>query len=444
MSEFVLNPDRELAEDVLVMGLLVNGRTTLDDFVFTDRTRMLADLLSEFGLVVEEKGTSTILSGVGFSYKVPTLLKIPESENAMALLLALASRDEETLYTITGSDGMLQKARTFLADVFGAVIEREEQNASGGNLVVHFVKVLPVLKETREGCIPYLAKNAVLLNALVCGKNIECEERFPIRSEFVEMLAYFGADLHVQTTGTQEMSELERRMAKARGVRTERRTRTVICETKILTSRDYFVPGDPTEACAFAALAVLSPEFKGKKVTLKNVLVATDRAGAFAALKRMGARIDQGTRRERYGTAYADVTAVYEKRLSSRRLAEDILCTCLEEYPFIALAACTAEGESILRIPDSLSRELRPRCESLAKNLKQTGAQIGVYEEGLVIRGKEELDAGTFDAECDPVLELMFNVLALFSHGETVIENKGCVDKVFPGNTDKLKEMAKS
>lgn len=444
MSEFVLNPDRELAEDVLVMGLLVNGRTTLDDFVFTDRTRTLANLLSEFGLVVEEKGTSTILSGVGFSYKVPTLLKIPESENAMALLLALASRDEETLYTITGSDGMLQKAKTFLADVFGAVIENEEQNASGGNLVVHFVKVLPVLKETREGCIPYLAKNAVLLNALVCGKNIECEERFPIRSEFVEMLAYFGADLQVQTTGTQEMSELERRMAKARGVRTERRTRTVICETKILTSRDYFVPGDPTEACALAALAVLSPEFKGKKVTLKNVLVATDRAGAFAALKRMGARIDQGTRRERYGTAYADVTAVYEKRLSARRLAEDILCTCLEEYPFIALAACTAEGESILRIPDSLSRELRPRCESLAKNLKQTGAQIGVYEEGLVIRGKEELDAGTFDAECDPVLELMFNVLALFSHGETVIENKGCVDKVFPGNTDKLKEMAKS
>ncbi len=444
MSEFVLNPDRELAEDVLVMGLLVNGRTTLDDFVFTERTRALADILLEFGLVVEEKGTATILSGVGFSYKVPPLLKIPESENAMALLLALASRDEETLYTVTGSERMLQKAKTFLSDVFGAVIESDEQNASGRMLAVHFAKVLPVLKESKEGCIPYLAKNAVLLNALVCGKNIDCEERFPIRAEFVEMLAYFGANLQVQTTGVQEMSELERRMAKARGVRTERRTRTVIGETKILTSCDYFVPGDPTEACALAALAVLSPEFKGKKVTLKNVLVATDRAGAFAALKRMGARIDQGTRRERYGTAYADVTVAYEKRLSSRRLAEDILCTCLEEYPFIALAACTAEGESILRIPDSLSKELRPRCESLAKNLKQTGAQIGVYEEGLVIRGKEELDAGTFDAESDPVLELMFKVLSLFSHGETLIENEGHVGKVFPGITDKLKEMVKS
>ncbi len=444
MSEFVLNPDRELAEDVLVMGLLVNGRTTLDDFVFTERTRTLVSLLSEFGLVVEEKGTSTILSGVGFSYRVPPLLKIPESENAMALLLALASRDDETLYTITGSERILQKARFFLSEVFGAVIERDEQGESGRTLTVHFAKVLPVLKETREGCIPYLFKNAVLLNALVCGKNLECEERFPMRSEFVEMLVYFGANLQIQTTGMQEMSELERRMAKARGIRTERRTRTTILETKILTSRDYFVPGDPTEACALAALAVLSPEFKGKKVTLKNVLVATDRAGAFAALRRMGARIDQGSRHERYGTAYADVTAVYEKRLSSRRLAEDILCTCLEEYPFIALAACTAEGESILRIPDSLSKELRLRCESLARNLKQTGAQIGVYDEGLVIRGKEELDSGTFDAESDPVLELMFRVLSLFSHGETVIENEAQVEKVFPEITDKLTEMAKS
>lgn len=443
MSEFVLNPDRELAEDVLVMGLLVNGRTTLDDFVFTERTRALADLLSEFGLGIEEKGSSTILSGVGFSYRVPALLKIPESENAMALLFALASRDEDTLYSVTGSESMLLKARAFLTNVLGAVIEKEEQSEAGRTLSVHFEKVLPVLKETKEGCIPYLAKNAVLLNALVCGKNLECEERFPIRSEFVEMLVYFGANLQVQTTGSQKMSELERRMAKARGIRTERRTQTLIRETRILTSRDYFVPGDPTEACALASLAVLSPEFKGKKVTLKNVLVAIDRAGAFSALKRMGAHIDLGSRRERYGTAYADVTVTYEKRLSSRRLAEDILCTCLEEYPFIALAACSAEGESILRIPDSLFRELRPRCEFLAQNLKQTGAQIGVYEEGLVIRGKEELDAGTFDAESDPVLELMFTVLSLFSHGETVIENNGKMEKIFPNVADKLNEMAK-
>lgn len=48
------------------------------------------------------------------------------------------------------------------------------------------------------------------------------------------------------------------------------------------------------------------------------------------------------------------------------------------------------------------------------------------------------------DAESDPVLELMFRVLSLFSHGETVIENEAQVEKVFPKIADKLTEMAKT
>ena len=55
MAEWTLNPDRELSEYVLALGLLVSGRTTLDDFTFTARTRAFASLLGEFGLVVEEK-----------------------------------------------------------------------------------------------------------------------------------------------------------------------------------------------------------------------------------------------------------------------------------------------------------------------------------------------------------------------------------------------------
>ena len=236
--DFVVNPDRELSECVLVMGLLVNGRTTLDDFIFTERSRSFAEILKEFGLTWEEKGASTLLNGIGFSYKIPTLLKIPDSENAMALLLSLASKDDETLFTATGNAEVLEKAKHFLSQIFGAVIESENETEAGKTFTFHFAKVLPILKETREGYLPYLAKNAVLLNALVCGKNLECEERSPVRSGFVDMLSYFGVNIQVQTSGMQEMSELERRLAKARGIKPERRTKPIIQETKILTSRE--------------------------------------------------------------------------------------------------------------------------------------------------------------------------------------------------------------
>ena len=45
MEEIVVNPDRELSEYALVLGLLVSGRTTLDDFVFTERSRAFAKIL---------------------------------------------------------------------------------------------------------------------------------------------------------------------------------------------------------------------------------------------------------------------------------------------------------------------------------------------------------------------------------------------------------------
>ncbi len=438
MDEIALNPDRELSEAALAMGLLVTGRTTLDNFSWTRRSRAFAEQLREFGLSVEDRGRNAVLTGVGFSYKVPVLLRLPESDFAMSLLFALASKDSETLYTVTGPENRLERAKDFLKNVFAAVFEESPQ--VDGSFSFHFAGGMPVPRETREGCIPYLAKNAALLNALVTGKNVTFEEKSTVRSEFVEILAYFGAKIEVQTTGNEEMSELERRLAKARGIKTERRIRTTLSETKVLTGRDYFVPADPTEAAAFATLHALSPAFKGKKAELKNVLISADRAGVFSALRRMGAKIEVGSRHERYGTAFANITTTYGGRLSSRRLGEDILCTCLEEYPFIALAACTAEGESILRIPDSLSKELRPLCESLARNLKQTGASIGVYEEGLVVRGREGLDAGTFDAAEDPVLELVFSVLSLFSQGDSTIENGGSAGEAFPGILEQLKE----
>ena len=141
MEEIVVNPDRELSEYALVLGLLVSGRTTLDDFVFTERSRAFAKILQEFGLVIEEKGNSTILTGTGFAYKVPVLLRLPESENAMVLLLALASKDCETLFTATGSEATLAYAKRFLQSVFGAVLESESEE----NFVFRFVQDLPLL-----------------------------------------------------------------------------------------------------------------------------------------------------------------------------------------------------------------------------------------------------------------------------------------------------------
>jgi len=81
---------------------------------------------------------------------------------------------------------------------------------------------------------------------------------------------------------------------------------------------------------------------------------------------------------------------------------------------------------------------LRLLLERLAENLKQTGADVGVYDEGLVLRGREECDAGEFDCHGDPVLALALIVLARHTSGVSSVVGTECVDAFFPGITDIL------
>ena len=48
--EFYLNPDRERMNLTLVMALLVNGRTVLEDFSWASGSERFALALKEFGL----------------------------------------------------------------------------------------------------------------------------------------------------------------------------------------------------------------------------------------------------------------------------------------------------------------------------------------------------------------------------------------------------------
>lgn len=436
MNEYRMNPDREMLEQTFVLSLLVKGRTVLEDFSWTKSSKAFADFLKQCGLSFELKGHQLVLEGRGFEYSFPTVIPAVFSDQSFALLMALASRDTETIYTINGTPEALSLAENVLNTCF--IIQKDSKTED--LISFHFTHEMPSLQETAFGNIPYLKKNAALLHALITGKTLSFTEHTPVRDQWSRMLAYFGASLMIDAgTDNTEMDELERRLAKMRGIKQERIVKTDLKETKIITSRDYFVPGDPTEAAAFATLWALAPLPKGSKILLKNVGMNNSRAGVFSALKRMGALIETTSRRERYGDSLGNIEIEHGKRLSARHLSGDFLGNSLEEYPFLALAACTAEGESILRIPDIYAESFKPLFEILALNLRKTGADIGIYEEGLVIRGREECDGGDFDCENHPVAGLAFFILSLFAKGNSTVKGLECVETVFPGVCEKLK-----
>lgn len=444
--EFVLNPDRERMELALVMALLVNGRTVFEDFSFAAGVEPFAEALKEFGLSYVQQGHQLVLEGKGFQYALPSMLPIDMSESRCVMLWTLASKDVEQIYTFAAEDdesgiAAVSQAKEMLQRYFKVKPVADEPS----KFTFTFAVEDPAIKKDSLGNIPTVMRNRILLRMLIRGEYISFEEKGSVHDQWTKMLMYFGVNLKYEGRGMEQLTELERRMMMARGQKIERTQFTELSETQVITGRDYYIPGDTTEAMAFVLLTTIAGIPKNTEVCLKNVELNSSRAGALTCLKRMGGNFETVSRRERFGDVYGDIM-VYPlasgKRLQGRRFSEDTMATGIEEYPFLAVAACFAEGETILRIPKEIRKEMRSRNEALAENLRKTGAEVGVYDDGLVIRGLETIVNGSdFDGGEVPQNGLALSVLSIALENDEPVANVELVERTYPGVLSNLKQL---
>ena len=444
--DFVLNPDRERMELALVMALLVNGRTVFEDFSFAAGVEPFAEALKEFGLSYVQQGHQLVLEGRGFQYALPNMLPMDLSEARSVMLWTLASKDVEQVYTFAAENdesgiAKVENAKELLQKYFKVKPLTDEP----AKFTFTFAVEEPAIKKDSLGNISTVMRNRLLLRTLIRGEYLSFEEKGSVHDQWTKMLMYFGVSLKYESRGMEQLTELERRMMMARGQKIERTQFTEISETQVITGRDYYIPGDTTEAMALVLLTTIAGIPKNTEVALKNVDLNSSRAGALTCLKRMGGNFETVSRRERFGDVYGDVM-VYPlasgKRLQGRRFSEDTIATGIEEYPFLAVAACFAEGETILRIPKELRKEMRPINESLAENLRKTGAEVGVYDDGLVIRGLETIVNGSdFDGGDVPQNGLALSVLSVALGNDEPVANSELVESTYPGVLQKLKQL---
>lgn len=444
--EFLLNPDRERMNLTLVMALLVNGRTVLENFAWASGSEAFAEALKEFGLTYEQQGHQLVLDGKGFQYNLPSLLPFHFGEQENVLLWTLASKDADQIYTFAAEPdeagiACVDAAKTCVQKYFKIKVLAEEP----AKFQFCFLPDELNVKKDSLNNVPYIMRNRLMLRSLIRGEYLSFEEKSTVHDQWTKMLIYFGVTVKYEGRGMEQLSEFERRLMMAQGKKIERTQVTELSETKIITGRDYFVPGDTTEAVAFAVLMTVGNVPKENKVKLLNVDLNSGRAGALTCLKRMGANVENTSRREKFGDVFGDVELfpmAAGKRLQGRRFSEDTMSTGLEEFALLAVAACYAEGETILRVPKEIRVAVRPVNEFLAEQLRKTGAEVGVYDDGLVIRGLETVVNGSdFDAGQWPQIGLALSVLSLALGNEEVVEHSEIVESTYPGILTKLRQV---
>jgi len=196
------------------------------------------------------------------------------------------------------------------------------------------------------------------------------------------------------------------------------------------------VPGDPSSAAFFAALAALAPD---GEVELPHVLASPTRDGFFRALARAGARVE---RRDEGTTAAGEHTVTYTVRSAPLRavtVTPDEVPPMLDELPLLACMAARATGPGGAPTVTSISgaAELRvkesDRIAVTVANLRAIGVDAEERPDGLVVRGSGRPLRGQVRSAGDHRIAMAFGVLAALPGSEIVIDDMACVDVSYPG-----------
>ncbi|MGO7170699.1 3-phosphoshikimate 1-carboxyvinyltransferase [Rhizobium leguminosarum] len=258
-------------------------------------------------------------------------------------------------------------------------------------------------------------KSAVLLAGLNTPGVTTVIEPVMTRDHTEKMLQGFGAALSVETDSEG-----------VRTIRLEGRGR--------LMGQVIDVPGDPSSTAFPLVAALLVP---GSDITIVNVLMNPTRTGLILTLQEMGADIEVVNARLAGGEDVADLR-VRHSELKGVTVPEDRAPSMIDEYPILAVAACFAEGTTVMKGLEELRVKESDRLSAVADGLKLNGVDCDEGEDFLVVRGRPDgkglgnAAGGRVSTHLDHRIAMSFLVLGLASEHPVTIDDAAMIATSFP------------
>lgn len=212
---------------------------------------------------------------------------------------------------------------------------------------------------------------------------------------------------------------------------------TVSVRAGRLRAMDVRVPADISSAAYWLVAGACHPD---AEVRARNVGVNPTRSGILDALAMMGADIRMENRREEGGEPVADLVA-RSSALRGAEIAGDLIPRLVDEVPVLALAACFAEGTTVIRDAAELRVKESDRLAASRIELSRLGAQVEELDDGLRITGGRKLRGATHKTYGDHRIAMTAGVAGLLAEGETVIQSAETAAVSYPSFWDDLESL---
>ena len=427
-GEFRLPPDRYQAFSAAWLALLAPGRTLLRGWQSTPEWENIRHWLASIGAVAAQDGEGLVIGPPDdlrerSEFVLDPFLP-PVFAAGFATLAAGFSRPDHpvTISCPPQVADALGPWREALRDA-GWVPLHEVRD---GSHALTFRGRTPPLRELV--CRNWRSRLSWTLAALASRAGLDFLEPSSAVDPLEDSLPLFGLEVESpRQESSPEEDELQRRMQRMKGSVRKLQPRRVPAILS-LPPADIRLRGDLDLA---GWCAVTGCFRRGTDALVLDVTLPASRSGLFSCLRRMGADVEIVRKSESRGVPSGDLRIRHGRMVGRRFDAQDV--PGLAGFSaLLAVAAVAADSETVLSGLGELRAERDDRLSVLAEGLRSFGVGVGLFPDGLVLRGEEQPGADSVDAKGFPEAALALHALASSCPGRTELSGAGHLPVSWP------------
>ncbi len=390
------------------------------------------------------------------SAKVVGLSSGEDVLSTMGSLRALGVRieplDENGAFVVYGVDGGLKEPHEILDAGNSGTTMRLLSGLLAGQ---HFMSVLTGDSSLRSRPMGRVVQPLKEMGAQIIGRKGDTLPPLAIRGGSLKGIEYtmpvpsaqvksaiMLAGLFAQGETVLHQPALSRdhteRMVKAMGCYVVEDGLTLLMRPAQLLSVDVRVPGDISAAAFWMVAALCHPD---ARVRLKGVGINPTRAGVLEVARAMGAKVAMEGEGSEGGEPVADLV-VGSSELRGVEIGGDLIPKVIDEIPVLAVAACFAQGTTVIRDAQELRVKESDRVQTIVHELSRLGAHIEERPDGMVIHGTGRLVGGRCSSNGDHRLAMALGVAGLLADKEVVVDRAESARISYPDFWKHLRELS--
>jgi 3-phosphoshikimate 1-carboxyvinyltransferase len=411
-------PDKSISHRAALFAAMSDEPVSIVNYLDAGDTNSTLDAIRALGVLVEVRADEVFVRGGGMRgvEQVDRPIDVGNAGTLMRLLPGWLAGQEGGAWTLDGDDSIRRRPVDRIAEP---------------------LRMMGAQLDAREGRFPPFTVNGAQLHGI--------EYEMPAASAQVKScvliagLVAHGETAVITPSPTRDHTE---RMLRRAGVDVRSDAlRAAVGNVDELELEHVDVPGDLSSAAFLVAAGVLVP---GSRLLVENVGVNWSRAGFLRIAERMGAVVLGDLEDEPHEVPTEEPVSDLDVRagpLVGTEVEPDEVPLAIDELPLVALMACFAEGDTVVRGAHELRLKETDRIAAVVDGLRGLGAAIEAWDDGFAVTGTGGLNGGVLDARHDHRLAMMGAIAGLASRDGVEVIGMDAAAISYPDFVDDVRAL---